>query len=105
MSETKCVTRKSTEDYKKVAVKLAKEIGSRKAAYELGRVESTLSGWIHKAQDGEIDLGAGSRTPGESMTLAAELKSLMDENSGDIDNIKKTLGKSPREWRNENKGR
>jgi transposase len=39
-----------------------------------------LNGWLYKAKNGEIDLGAGSRTPSESLTLAAEIQKLKAEN-------------------------
>ncbi len=36
--------------------------------------ESTLSGWTYRAGKGEIDTGAESRTPEESLNLAQQLQ-------------------------------
>ncbi len=36
--------------------------------------ENTLSGWIYKARKGEIDTGAGSRTPEEFLNLAQQIQ-------------------------------
>ena len=71
--------RSYTEEYRVEAVKLAKEIGAKKAAVELGMPEGTLSGWICAAKRGEIDLGKGQQTPQSGMTLAAELKAARDK--------------------------
>ena len=57
----------------KQAIKLAKEIGT-KAADELCIPKGTLGTWVHKARIGEIDTGAGLRTPGESLTIAQQLQ-------------------------------
>jgi len=35
-----------------------------------------LYGWIRKAKEGEIDLGAGSQAPENAISLAAELQEL-----------------------------
>lgn len=61
------------EEFKKQAIKLAKEIGT-KAADELRIPKGTLGTWVQKARIGEIDTGAGSRTPGESLTIAQQLQ-------------------------------
>lgn len=66
--------RRYTENYKKDAVKLAKEIGNKKATEELGIPENTLNTWIRKAKDGELDLGPGTQTPEVALTLSSELK-------------------------------
>lgn len=68
--------KKYDKEYKVQAVKLAKEIGNKKAAQELGVPYNTLSGWIRKAKDGEIDLGQGSRTPDSAISIAEELQQL-----------------------------
>jgi len=68
------------KEYKVEAVKLAKEVGTKKAAGELGMPEGTLSSWISAAKKGEIDLGRGHQTPASGMTLAAELKAARDKN-------------------------
>lgn len=62
------------EEFKKQAIKLAKEIGTKAAADELRIPKGTLGTWVQKARVGEIDTGAGSRTPGESLTIAQQLQ-------------------------------
>lgn len=54
--------RKYEKEYKVEAVKLAKEIGVRKAARELGIPENTLYGWMKAVREGRLDMGAGSHT-------------------------------------------
>lgn len=63
-----------SEEYKKEAVKLAKEIGNKAAADELGIPKGTIGTWVSKAKSGEIDTGAGTHTPEESLSLAQQLK-------------------------------
>ena len=63
-------------DYKVQAVKLAKEIGGAKAAKELGISRNTLYTWMKREQDGHIDLGQGTRSPENAMSLAEELQQL-----------------------------
>lgn len=46
------------EEFKKQAIKLAKEIGNNAAARELGVPKGTIGTWLHKARVGEIDAGA-----------------------------------------------
>ncbi len=65
--------RKYDEKFKVEAVKLAKEIGTKKAAEELGMPKNTLGGWISKVRKGEIDTGSGSRSLGEALNLAQQL--------------------------------
>ena len=62
------------EEFKKQAVKLAKEVGNNAAAKELGIPKGTLGTWMHKARAGEIDTGEGTRLPGESLNLAQQLQ-------------------------------
>ena len=62
------------EEFKKQAIKLAKEIGTKAAADELCIPKGTLGTWLQKARIGEIDTSAGSRTPGESLTLAQQFQ-------------------------------
>lgn len=62
------------EEFKKQAVKLAKEVGNRAAAKELGIPCSTLGTWQRKAKNGEIDTGSGTRSPEESLNLAQQLQ-------------------------------
>lgn len=61
------------EEFKKQAVKLAKEIGNKAAADELGIPKGTLGTWLRKARSGEIDTGSGTRSPEDSMNLAQQL--------------------------------
>ena len=46
------------EEFKKQAIKLAKEIGTKAAADELCITKCTLGTWVQKARIGEIDTGA-----------------------------------------------
>lgn len=64
------------KEFKVQAVKLAKETGTKKAAEELGVPVNTLSGWVHKAKNGKLDLGPGEQTPKTALTLAAENEEL-----------------------------
>jgi transposase len=66
--------RQYNEEFKVQAVKLAKEIGGKKAAEELNVPYNTLTGWIHKEKIGEIDIGV--RTPENAMSLAEEVQML-----------------------------
>lgn len=63
-------------EFKEQAVKLAKEIGTKRAADELGIPKNTLGTWVHKAKKGEIDPGEGNQTPETALTLAAEVQEL-----------------------------
>ncbi len=65
-----------TEEFKAQAIKLAKEIGRKRAAEELGIPKNTLGTWLHKAKTGEVDTGAGEQTPETALTLAAEVQEL-----------------------------
>ena len=62
------------DEFKKQAVKLAREIGNTAAAEELGIPKGTLGTWFQKAKAGEIDTGTGSRSPEESLSLAQQLQ-------------------------------
>jgi len=62
------------EEFKKNAIKLAKEVGNTGAAEELGIPKGTLGTWIKKAKAGEIDTGTGSRSAEESLNLAHQLQ-------------------------------
>lgn len=66
--------RQYDEKFKLQAIKLAKEIGTKKAAEELGIPKNTLGGWISKARKGEIDTGKGNRNPEETLNLAQQLQ-------------------------------
>jgi len=79
-NNVKRITKKYTKEYKLEAIKLIKEIGNSKAAKELGIAKSTLSQWMHQAEIGQIDTGAGTQTPGSAMTQAMEIQQLRAEN-------------------------
>ena len=66
--------RQYDEKFKEEAVKLAREIGTKKAAEELKIPKNTLGGWMSKARKGEIDIGNGNRSPGEALNLAQQLQ-------------------------------
>ena len=68
--------RKYDLEYKIQAVKLSKEIGSSKAAAELGMPVDTLYGWVQAAKEGRLDIGGGVHTPESAMSLAEELSML-----------------------------
>lgn len=68
--------RKYDKEYKVEAVKLAKEIGQKKASEELGIPIGTLYGWVKQAANGSLDMGKGNQTPDEAMNLAQEVQSL-----------------------------
>lgn len=77
MAEKKA--RSYTAEFKAQAVKLAREVGQLRACEELGIPKGTISGWMHAARKGEIDLGPGSQTPESGLTLAAQLKACRDK--------------------------
>ena len=62
------------EEFKKQAIKLAREVGNTVAAKELGIPKGTLGTWLRKARTGEIDTGSGSREPEELLNLAQQLQ-------------------------------
>ena len=66
--------KKYDHEYKVQAAKLAKEIGSGKAAKELGISPNTIYGWMSDHRAGRLDIGA--RTPENAMTLADEVTAL-----------------------------
>ena len=66
--------RKYDEEFKRQAVKLAKEVGTKTAVEELCIPKSTLLTWMSKAKAGEIDTGSGTRTCEESLNLAQQLQ-------------------------------
>ena len=67
------------KEYKVQAVKLAHEIGSTKAANELGIPINTLYGWMRAQRLGRLDLGAGTKTPQTAMSLADEVNILRQQ--------------------------
>jgi len=78
-STEKRETRTYSSEYKVEAVKLAQQIGAKRAAKELGIPEGTVSGWKHKAQIGTIDTGLGTQSPQSGLTQASEIQRLREE--------------------------
>ena len=68
--------KKYDTEYKVQAVKLSKEIGSVKAAAELGIPVNTIYGWQKAVREGRLDIGSGAHTPQTAMSLAEELSVL-----------------------------
>ena len=66
------------EEFKKQAIKLAKEVGNTAAANELGVPKGTLGTWMRKARSGEIDTGTGTREPEDELE---ELNEFLEEAS------------------------
>ena len=66
--------RKYDDEFKRQAVKLAKEVGTRVAVAELCIPKSTLLTWVRNANNGLIDTGSGTRTSEESLNLAQQLQ-------------------------------
>ena len=66
--------RRYGEEFKKEAVKLAKEIGNKEAAEELDIPRGTLGTWVRQARVGEIDTGKGTRSPEEALDLVQQLQ-------------------------------
>ena len=71
--------RKYDQEYKIQAVKLAKEIGTAKAARELGISSNTLYSWTKAAREGRLDVGIGNHTPNSAMSLNEEVAMLRKE--------------------------
>ena len=71
--------RKYEAKYKQEAVKLAKEVGAKKASEELKIPYGTLYDWIKKERKGAIETGE-AKTPAEAMSLAEEIQKLRKEN-------------------------
>ena len=69
--------REYEEEYKVQAVKLAKNIGSAKAAAEELQIPvNTLYGWMQKVKTAELDIGCGERSPEEALSIAKENQQL-----------------------------
>lgn len=65
-------------NFKQEAIKLAKEIGSTKAAKELNIPSGTMDTWISKAKTGKLT--GKAPTPKNAMTLDEENKKRKQEN-------------------------
>ena len=66
--------RQYDEEFKKQAIRLAKEIGVSAGASELGIPKGTLGTWVRRSCDGEIDTGEGTRSPEESLSIVQQLQ-------------------------------
>ena len=69
-------------EYKVQAVKLALEIGTTKAAKELGIPANTLHTWMRQYRLGNLTLGAVTQTPQRAMTLSEEIQLLRQQVKG-----------------------
>ena len=65
--------RKYDMDFKIQAIKFARDIGSKRAAEELGIPVQTIYGWNKQVRKGEIDIGKGAHSPSDGLTLNAEM--------------------------------
>ena len=69
--------REYDKEYKVQAIKLAKNLGSAKAAAEELQIPvNTLYGWIQKVKTAELDIGCGERSPEEALSIAKENQQL-----------------------------
>ena len=75
-------------EYKKEAVKLAKEVGAKKASEELKIPYGTLYDWIKKERKGTLEIW-NVKTPSEAMSLAEEIQKLRKENQKQAKEIKR----------------
>ena len=70
------VQRKYDKEYKAQAVKLAQEIGSAKAAAELGIPDGTLYCWVSAFKKGRLESLEAVHTPEDALSLNEELVEL-----------------------------
>ena len=68
--------KKYDRSYKEQSVKLALEIGVKRASEELKVPYGTLYGWIQKVKTAELDIGCGERSPEEALSIAKENQQL-----------------------------
>ena len=73
MSEAK----KYDRSYKEQSVKLALEIGVKRASEELKVPYGTLYGWVQAVKNGDLDIE--ERTPENAMSMAEEIRQLRSE--------------------------
>ena len=73
MSEAK----KYDKSYKEQSVKLALEVGVKRASEELKVPYGTLYRWVQAAKNGDLDIE--ERTPENAMSLAEEIRQLRSE--------------------------
>lgn len=66
--------REYDEEYKVQAIKLAKNLGSAKAAAE--ELQIPVNTWIQKVKTAELDIGCGERSPEEALSIAKENQQL-----------------------------
>lgn len=70
---SKRVTKTYDEEFKTQAVKLAQEMGGRKAAVELGIPSGTIYAWIKAFKEGRLDVKGAVHTPSNGLSLNEEL--------------------------------
>jgi transposase len=72
-----------TKEYREEAVKLAVEKGSWEAAKELGIPTGTVSGWLHKARNGQLptENGIADKEKVKMRELESRIKELEKENA------------------------
>ena len=75
-------------EYKKEAVKLAKEVGDKKASESIKIPDGTFYDWIKKERKGALETGE-ARTPAEALSLAEEIQKLRLENKEQAKEIKR----------------
>ena len=67
-------TKNYDQEFKIQAIKLAKEIGNKAAADELGIPISTIGTWVYKAKQGDIDVGSESRSVEDALNIVEQLQ-------------------------------
>ena len=72
--------RSYTVEYRANAVKLAKEIGTKKASQQLKIPTDTLYTWVARAKRGDLPQSEVSPEPKESLSLVERIKMLEREN-------------------------
>lgn len=68
------VRKRYDQDYKVQAVKLAKEIGTNKAAKEIGIDSSTVNGLVKASKEGALNMESSSHTPDGALSLQKSLR-------------------------------
>lgn len=77
------------KEFKAQAVKLAREIGTKRAAAEPGIPVGTLGGWVHAVKAGNLSVGGIPRAPENAVSLAEEVQRLRAENKKQAKEIKR----------------
>ena len=69
----KRITKTYDQEFKSQAVKLAQEIGGRKAAEELGVPSGTIYAWVKAFKEGRLEAKTAVHTPSNALSLNEEL--------------------------------